>query len=282
MKGTLVKAFLCMIALAGTVTVKAQNIYPKGDMYVHEEITTFIVAGENIKMMDISAKETDVVGNQPGDNIVRMKAVKQHEDGKKLGVVTIIGERSIVQYNIIYTSNKNMATTEYRIRQEETKSYINPAVDMDMRSMFQYCWMIWDSKQKYYDVSNTENKLSIRLNNLYTVGNYFFFDVSVDNRSKIQFDIEEIRIKLCDKKQTKATSSQEIELKPVLEMKNIKKFKKGYRNIFVMEKLTFPDEKVLTFTMSEKPISGRTITLKVDYSDVLNADGFDKSLKWRY
>ena len=30
--------------------------------------------------------------------------------------------------------------------------------------------------------------------------------------------------------------------------------------------------------MSEEPISGRTIELKVDYSDVLNADAFDDSL----
>ena len=117
------------------------------------------------------------------------------------------------------------------------------------------------------------------MNNLYTVGNYFFFDVTVENRSKIQFDIEEIRIKLCDKKQSKSISSQEIELKPVLEMKPIRRFKKTYRNIFVLEKLTFPDEKVLSFTMSEKPISGRTVTLRIDYADVLNADGFDNSLK---
>ena len=63
-----------------------------------------------------------------------------------------------------------------------------------------------------------------------------------------------------------------------MQLNEDKQFRRGYRNIYVLEKLTFPDEKVLTFTMSEEPISGRTIELKVDYSDVLNADAFDDSL----
>ena len=248
---------LVLVLLCSTAT-KAQQLIPRGDLYVNESITTFVVSGENIKMMDISTKDTVVVGNQPGDNIVRIRAVK---------------------YNLVYTADKDNATTEYRIRQDEIYNYLNPAVDMDLKTMYKYCWMIWDSRKKYYDVSGYNAKMKIRLNNLYTVGNYFFFDVTVENRSKIQFDIEEIRIKLCDKKQSKSTSSQEIELKPVLEMKPIRRFKKTYRNIFVLEKLTFPDEKVLSFTMSEKPISGRTVTLRIDYADVLNADGFDNSLK---
>ena len=276
-KFTKIMIISCLI-LCSTAT-KAQQLIPRGDLYVNESITTFVVSGENIKMMDISTKDTVVVGNQPGDNIVRIKAVKPRIDGEKLGVVTIVGERNIVQYNLVYTADKDNATTEYRIRQDEIYNYLNPAVDMDLKTMYKYCWMIWDSRKKYYDVSGYNAKMKIRLNNLYTVGNYFFFDVTVENRSKIQFDIEEIRIKLCDKKQSKSISSQEIELKPVLEMKPIRRFKKTYRNIFVLEKLTFPDEKVLSFTMSEKPISGRTVTLRIDYADVLNADGFDNSLK---
>ena len=34
------------------------------------------------------------------------------------------------------------------------------------------------------------------------------------------------------------------------------------------------DEKVLTIEISEKQISGRTITLRIDYADILHADAF--------
>ena len=42
--------------------------------------------------------------------------------------------------------------------------------------------------------------------------------------------------------------------------------------------MTFPDEKVLTITVNEKQISGRTTTLTIDYHDVLNADGYSHKM----
>ena len=55
-------------------------------------------------------------------------------------------------------------------------------------------------------------------------------------------------------------------------------FLHGYRNVAVLRKLTFPNDKVLTIELSEKQISGRTITLTIDYEDVLHADSFSSSL----
>ena len=55
-------------------------------------------------------------------------------------------------------------------------------------------------------------------------------------------------------------------------------FNRGYRNVAVLRKLTFPNDKVLTIEMSEKQVSGRTITLEIDYEDVLRADSFDYGL----
>ena len=54
----------------------------------------------------------------------------------------------------------------------------------------------------------------MRLNNIYSVGDYFFIDFSIENKTNIRFDIDEIRIKLTDKKLAKATNAQTIELTP--------------------------------------------------------------------
>ena len=56
---------------------------------------------------------------------------------------------------------------------------------------------------------------------------------------------------------------------------NNKHFTKRYRNVIVIKKLTFPDAKVLRIEVSENQISGRVITLDINYDDVLNADCFD-------
>lgn len=42
--------------------------------------------------------------------------------------------------------------------------------------------------------------MKMRLNNIYAVGEYFFIDFSVDNHTNIRFDIDELRIKLADKR----------------------------------------------------------------------------------
>ena len=87
-----------------------------------------------------------------------------------------------------------------------------------------------------------------------------------------------MRIKLTDKKQSKATNAQTVELTPVWSLNRTKSFKKAYRNVIVIDKLTFPNEKVLSLEISERQISGRVINVNIDYSDILNADGFDKAL----
>ena len=58
-------------------------------------------------------------------------------------------------------------------------------------------------------------------------------------------------------------------------LENTTSFKYGYRNVVVLKKMTFPNDKVLTIELSEKQISGRTISLNIDYEDVLSADSFN-------
>ena len=87
-----------------------------------------------------------------------------------------------------------------------------------------------------------------------------------------------MRIKLNDKKVSNATNAQMIELTPAMVLDQSKTFKYGYRNVLVLKKMTFPNDKVLTIEISEKQISGRTISLDIDYEDVLYADSFNSYL----
>ena len=48
--------------------------------------------------------------------------------------------------------------------------------------------------------------------------------------------------------------------------------------MIVIKKLTFPNDKTLTIEMTEKQISGRNISLNIDYEEVLAADSFNTNL----
>ena len=110
------------------------------------------------------------------------------------------------------------------------------------------------------------------------MGEYIYVDFSVENHPHLQYDFYELRIKHQDKKQQKATNVQTLELKPALLLDRSLSFKKGYRNVAVLKKMTFPNDKVLSIELSEKQISGRTISLQLDYEDVISADSFSSLL----
>ena len=259
-------------------------LYGGERIYVNREVTTHIVMPENIKMVDIST--TKIAGNQCTDNIVRIKpscgsdSIPEagYRDNELLGTLTLIGERHIAQYDILYTQSPQMAASIFEVPYSHTQSYINPEVTMPMAEMARYAWAVYGSGRKYNQIVSRAHGMKAVVNNIYAVGDYFFIDYSLQNKTKIAYDIEELRVKLTDKKETKATNSQTIELSPVFSLNHVRKFKKSYRNVLVLPKLTFPDEKVLRLEISENQISGRVITLTIEYEDILHADGFDSDI----
>ena len=256
----------------------AQQTYEEMEqLTVNEQVTTVITASEPIRFVDIS---TDlIVGDQPIKNTIRLKPKEgAHEDGEVLAIVTIVTERYRTQYALLYTTRLQEAVTDKQILPEERIAYNNPSVSMSTEDMSRYARSIWNSKARVRNVSTKQHRMFMRLNNIYSVGDYFFLDFSIENRTNIRFDIDEIRFKLSDKKQSKATNSQIIELTPALVLDQSKTFKYGYRNVVVLKKMTFPNDKVLTIEVSEKQISGRTIILNIDYEDVLYADSFNAIL----
>ena len=267
--------------LMGVLTVcgaNAQTTYEEMELLtVNEQVTTVITATEPIRFVDISTDK--VAGDQPISNTIRLKPKEAgHADGDVLAIVTIVTERYRVQYGLIYTTRLQEAVTDKEVQMEEQQPFHNPAVSLSTEDMYRFARQIWTSPARYRDVSKRQHRMTMRLNNIYAVGEYFFIDFSVENRTDIRFDIDEIRVKLADKKVSKATNSQIIELKPEMMLEKTKSFLHGYRNVMVVRKMTFPNDKVLTIEMSEKQISGRTISLNIDYEDVLNADSFNKVL----
>ena len=265
--------FLCILLSS---VLRAQDTPRELELLtVNEQVTTVITATEPVRFVDISTDK--VAGDQPLSNTVRLKpkeGADMNADGDILAVVTIITERYRVQYGLIYTTRLSEAVTDKTVLLSEITPYDNPAVTMSTEEMVRFARRIWESPARYRNVGSRKHHMDIRLNNIYTVGDYFFIDFSVDNRTNIRFDIDQIRFKVEDKRKSRATNSQSVELSPALLLETGTSFLHGYRNVAVLRKLTFPNDKVLTVEMSEKQISGRTITLSIDYEDLLHADSF--------
>ena len=271
-------SLLFTIALFPWSDMQAQRTYNEMEqLTVNEQVTTVITATEPIRFVDISTDR--IAGDQPINNTIRLKPKDAgHGDGEVLAIVTIVTERYRTQYALIYTTRMQEAVTDKEIQQVEMAAYHNPAVSLSTEDMYRFARQVWLSPARYRNVSRRQHRMTMSLNNIYAVGDYFFIDFSIENRTDIRFDIDEIRVKLADKKVSKATNAQVIELKPEMELERRRSFLHGYRNVLVVKKMTFPNDKVLTIEVSGRQISGRTIALNIDYEDVLCADSFNDVL----
>ena len=237
-------------------------------MYINKDVSTHFIALEEIAYVDIS--NNMIVGDIPVGNVLRLKPIEEGANG----VVTIVTESYFVQYMLVYTNELDKVYTRHNIQYSELRSLMDPEKVLTKSDMYDYAGKMFVQKKRYYDVSTTAKRLKVTLNNIYTVDKYFFIDLSVKNKSNIQFDIDQIRFKVEDKRMTRATNLQSVEIKPIISYLEDKSFKRNYRNIFVFEKFTFPEDKVFTIEISENQISGRTIILRISYADVLRADNF--------
>lgn len=243
---------------------KSQNVE---QVFINKQVSTHFVMNDPIKYVDIS---TDfVVGDIPLKNILRVKPLTDSIHNQ--GFLTIATEREMVQFELIYTSDMQKAVKQYTVKQAQ--SYRHPDVKLSEKEMKRLADVVL--KKKSHNRKTVEkNKISITLNNIYVLYDYFFFDITIENQSNIAFDIDQIRFKIEDEKRTKATNFQQLEITPKFQTNTSKEVSKSYRNVFVFEKFTFPDDKVFTVEVAEGQISGRAEVLKIKYKDVLNADTF--------
>ena len=206
------------LSIIATVSLGAQNTPRELELLtVNDQVTTVITASEPVRFVDISTDK--VAGDQPLSNTVRLKpkeGADVNADGDILAIVTIITERYRVQYGLIYTTRLQEAVTEKTVLLSEITPYNNPAVSMSTEEMARFARKVWDSPARFRNVGARKHHMDIRLNNIYSAGEYFFIDFSVENRTNIRFDIDQIRFKVEDKKQSRATNSQSIELSPAM------------------------------------------------------------------
>ena len=244
-------------------------------IYIDEEISLHFLSPEPIQYVDISTNK--MIGDIPLENVFRLKAVCDSVSNlngynKSLGVITIIGQKFIAQYDLWYAHDVRQLKTQVEILPINTKPLEVGEIPMSDQELRYFSIEAFKEKNKKSIVRKTDFGVTGQVNNIYTVDDYIFLDISFKNKTNLKFDLDQFRFKIEDKKITKATNVQSIEIQPEYQLFTPGSFEKKYRNIYVFKKFTFPNSKVFTIELAETQISGRTLTLQVKYSDLLEAD----------
>ena len=230
-------------------------------------LTIHFISPEPIQYVDISSKE--LVGDLPLKNVLRIKC-KDSCSLFKDAVVTIAGEKFIAQYHLV--PGHGAFDPEINIIAADTRPLDIAEIGYSQNQLKAFSMHLMTISAHHPVEKTGDFGIEAQLNHVYTLGDYIFLDIAYRNRARLKYDIEDFSFKVDDKKVTKASNIQSIEIHPEFVLFDIPLFERYYRNIFVFKKMTFPGNKLLHIMMSEKQLSGRVITLGISYKDILNAD----------
>lgn len=239
-------------------------------VYLPANVSLHFISPEPIQYVDISVK--NVLGDLPLKNVLRIRLKDSVSDAD--AVVTIAGEKFIAQYHVISAGPITVrdAVTDIEIKPADTRPLDIAAIGLSQPQLKSLSLNLFCRRPGKAVEKAKAFGLKASLYHIYSAGDYLFLDMGYRNDTRLNYDIDEFRFKVDDKKITKATNVQSVEIKPEFVLFSEPLFQKTYRNIIVLRKMTFPGDKVFHIELNEKQISGRVITLTISYKDVLQAD----------
>ena len=249
--------------------------------------TLHILFPSEVVYVDLGSLDLIADKADGAQNVVRIKAAKQDfTEETNFSVITADG--CFYSFTAVYSENpsqlniemedwlhkdpySDFANRQMYIRLDELSGETSLTVNRIMYTIL---------RRNVRDIKSVGSKrfgIEVLLRGVYVHGDLFYLHVSMRNRSKVAFDIDYIRFKICDKKTARRTAVQETFVNPVRVFDEIMRVdaETMIRNVFVFRKFTIPDDKVLVMEVYERN-GGRHQRLEIENSRLVGAREMDE------
>lgn len=249
--------------------------------------TLHILFPSEVVYVDLGSLDLIADKADGAQNVVRIKAAKQDfTEETNFSVITADG--CFYSFTAVYSENPSQLNIEM-----EDWLHKDPYSDFANRQMYIRLdelsgetpltvnrIMYTILRRNVRDIKSVGSKrfgIEVLLRGVYVHGDLFYLHVSMRNRSKVAFDIDYIRFKICDKKTARRTAVQETFVNPVRVFDEIMRVdaETMIRNVFVFRKLTIPDDKVLVIEVYERN-GGRHQRFEIENSRLVGAREMDE------
>ncbi|MCA8833348.1 conjugative transposon protein TraN [Hymenobacter pini] len=245
-------------------------------LYVSDQKTTHLVFPYPVTYVDLGSSGILAAKATGADNIVRVKAASNRLTETNMTVLTSGGKLYMFVVNYQHDPkvlSLDLSTPANSTAQAGSEAILSntpiPQGNLDAYSQQALA-------RGGAAASDTKNQLSVRAGSVGYQQETLFFPLHLRNRSNVTYDVDFVKFYIQDKKVTKRTAEQAIELTPTYVYNgNLKKIEAAgkLQQVFVFKKFTIPDQKNLVVEVYEKG-GGRNIKLKLSNSDLLRARGF--------
>jgi conjugative transposon TraN protein len=278
-------------ALANKLSKEVQNkslgvpVYSMVQPYyfeVTDQATTSLVFPSKIVAIDRGSDQILSKKVEGVENVLKVKAGKAFEKPTNLTVITDDGK--IYAFSIAYQYLSTHYVIDMR-KVQDAGSYYNGSTYKE-RAKFESTGMNGEeiknlSRQILSGNARTietekESNVILQIKQIFVKDDIVFIPVQIINKGDLNYDIDLIKFFVKDKKRTKRTINQTLELSPVYVFNETDKVQKndGWTQVFAFNKFTINRKKKLDIVVYEEN-GGRNITATLKFRDIDKAKFID-------
>jgi len=267
------KKINCLVLMS--LLLVAVAVYPQSDVketiayedqYKNLQIgyskTTSIVFPYPVKSIDKGSLDVLVQKAKGVENILLVKAARQYFFQTNLTVVTSDGRL------YVFLLNYDDDCPDLNIKAENaiaaSKDVLFSLENGNQKKIEQLAGLALSKKKKSGGLKKSKFQVSLQVNGIFICEDVLYLRIVFENKSKINYDIDQFRFFIRDQKKSKRTASQEIEIQPLYATSSsaVIPYQSQIIKVYALEKFTIPDHKYLTLQMMEKS-GGRHLDINI-------------------
>lgn len=247
------KSLICVVVLLG---IFCESFAQLPGLSLCTTKTTSLVFPFPITHVDRGTMDIEVQRVREAKNILLVKAAVKDFSATNITIITTDGS----VYGFIVNYEDYPQKLIYKIAAKNDKSSA------------EYAKQILDNKRSIHGIADKCWGIKGKVAAIYIKDNTIYYKLSIDNKSPLNYDISFIRFYLEDKKRTRRTAAQAIELFPVSEVGNSRVINSYSRSSIVLafRKFTIPESRCLAIDINEES-GGRNLRMKVSNKKLIKA-----------
>ena len=262
----LVMGFLLLLTISAFAQQTEKNRLSKiepDSLTIAYSKTTNIVFPFAIKSVDRGSQDVLVQKAKGLENILMIKAAQQGFVQTNLTVVTADGQ--LYSFVLKYDEHCPQLNLILNKTKPEGQEIYFSSDTGNEENIQKYSKLAFYDKKKLRGEKEVKYDIQFQLSGIFIRDDVMYYRINITNKSKINYDVDQLRFFIRDNKKVKRTASQEIEILPVYTLNNVTTIDGESENTFVFAfpKFTIPEQKYLAIQLIEKN-GGRHVELHVN------------------
>lgn len=233
--------------------------------------TTSIVFPYAIKSVDKGSADVLVQKARGVENILLVKAGIRDFAQTNLTVVTSDGR--LYSYILNYDEQCPVLHVTAETGQLDGHEVLFPLENENQKRIEVHAKLALSKKKKISGLYKSRYQIRIQVNGIFIHQDMMYFRVVLENKSKITYDVDQLRFFIRDQKKAVRTASQEIEIEPVYATSKASQIPDvaEVSMVYAIPKFTIPEKKILILQLIEQE-GGRHLELEIRNSDLVSLD----------